>query len=256
MTSTALHPTQTRTVGRRLLEFSASSERYHVRLAETRDEIRAAQTLRFLTFNLEQNHDSGDAFATFLDSDPFDAQCDHLIAEDTSTNEIIGTYRLQTGLTAQRALGYYAAQRFDLSPLEPFRGEIIEAGRACVRRDHRHRNILGLLWKALLNYASARDARYLIGSSSLTTTNPNVGARAYLQLQSHLAPIPFRSVPLSDCVCDLSQPISGPVRLPGLLLAYLSLGAKVCSPPAIDRHFNQTVIFLTMLDLRALSARA
>jgi putative hemolysin len=41
-------------------------------------------------------------------------------------------------------------------------------------------------------------------------------------------------------------------RLPGvpkLLAAYLSIGARICGPPAIDRDFK-TIDFLTFLDLR------
>lgn len=38
---------------------------------------------------------------------------------------------------------------------------------------------------------------------------------------------------------------------PTLLRAYLSLGAKICGPPALDREFK-TIDFLTLLDLRAL----
>ncbi len=37
--------------------------------------------------------------------------------------------------------------------------------------------------------------------------------------------------------------------MPKLLRAYLSLGAKICGPPALDREFK-TIDFLTLLDLR------
>jgi putative hemolysin len=35
------------------------------------------------------------------------------------------------------------------------------------------------------------------------------------------------------------------------LRAYLSLGAKICGPPALDRQFK-TIDFLTLLDIHAL----
>jgi putative hemolysin len=41
-------------------------------------------------------------------------------------------------------------------------------------------------------------------------------------------------------------------RPPKLLSAYLSLGAKICGGPALDREFK-TIDFLTFLDLDALS---
>ena len=40
-------------------------------------------------------------------------------------------------------------------------------------------------------------------------------------------------------------------KIPKLLGAYLSLGAKICGPPALDPVFK-TIDFLTMLDLEAL----
>jgi putative hemolysin len=44
------------------------------------------------------------------------------------------------------------------------------------------------------------------------------------------------------------------VRAPKLLRAYLTIGAKICSEPAIDREFR-TIDFLTLCDLQALHPR-
>jgi putative hemolysin len=44
------------------------------------------------------------------------------------------------------------------------------------------------------------------------------------------------------------------VRAPKLLRAYLTIGAKICSEPAIDRDFK-TIDFLTLLDLQTLHPR-
>jgi len=43
-------------------------------------------------------------------------------------------------------------------------------------------------------------------------------------------------------------------RAPKLLRAYLTIGAKICSEPAIDREFR-TIDFLTLLDLQTLHPR-
>jgi putative hemolysin len=43
-------------------------------------------------------------------------------------------------------------------------------------------------------------------------------------------------------------------RVPKLLRAYLTIGAKICSEPAIDREFK-TIDFLTLLDLQTLHPR-
>jgi putative hemolysin len=45
------------------------------------------------------------------------------------------------------------------------------------------------------------------------------------------------------------------VKIPKLLRAYLSVGAKICGPPAIDRAFK-TIDFLTLADLEDVSGLA
>jgi len=45
------------------------------------------------------------------------------------------------------------------------------------------------------------------------------------------------------------------VQPPKLLRAYLSIGAKICGPPAVDREFK-TIDFLTLLDLERISPTA
>jgi putative hemolysin len=51
--------------------------------------------------------------------------------------------------------------------------------------------------------------------------------------------------------CPLPELSAASVKIPKLLRAYLSLGAKICGPPALDREFK-TIDFLTLLDLRAM----
>jgi len=229
---------------------------YAIRLAHTPEEIRAAQALRFQVFNLELNEGLADSYATGLDADRFDAVCDHLIVEHVSSREIVGTYRLQTGLNAAKNLGYYCAQEFHFGVFEPFRNEIVELGRACVHRQHRNLFVLGLLWKGIADYARQRGGRYLIGCSSLTSQEPSAGASAYTELcRNHLAATPWRTGPLLSHECPLESVTEEPVSIPKLLRAYLVIGAKICGPPALDRQF-QTIDFLTWMDLEGLTGAA
>ena len=245
----------THAVGVRVLARGQSGNHYTARLAQNAGEIRAAQTLRFLVFNLELNEGLEQSFATCLDADPFDEVCDHLIVEDRRTSEVVGTYRLQTGRTAAAKRGYYSAQEFDLRPLESLRPEIIELGRACVHSEHRNLAVLGLLWKGIAAYARERGGRYLIGCSSLTSQDPAVGARVYSDLcRRHLIAEPWHVAPLREVACPLDRLSERPQKVPKLLAAYLSFGARICGPPAIDREFK-TIDFLTFMDLEHLSRR-
>ena len=116
------------------------------------DEVRAAQRLRYDIFatefganirgnsvldsngscpepinNLDQN----------LDKDEFDDYCEHLIVKETSTGQVVGTYRVLPPLQAKRIGRLYSEDEFDLSPLKNYRKKMVELGRSCVHPDHR-----------------------------------------------------------------------------------------------------------------------
>ena len=251
------HPTPTR-------------PRYAARLAQSAEEVWRAQQLRFEVFNLELNEGLAESHFTGLDIDPFDEFCDHLIVEELATSEIVGTYRLQTGQLAAANLGYYSEREFDFAPYEPFRCEMIELGRACVHADHRNFNLLHLLWRGIAHYAVERNARMLIGCSSISSQSPTDGIAAYEKLQPHLVPQELRTQPRAEFTVvaggddpglgrsdALAQPGSSPPATTGascrLLGAYLAIGARICGLPAMDREFG-TIDFLTLLDLHALPA--
>jgi putative hemolysin len=225
---------------------------YATRLACDAADLHAAQALRFEVFNVELNEGLEQSFATGRDEDPFDAVCDHLVVEHLPSQRIVGTYRLQTGVSAARNRGYYSEQEFEFEVFEPARAEIIELGRACVHREHRNLIVLGLLWKGVADYASRFRARYLLGCSSLTSQDARVGASAYAELyRKHLSPLSWRTLPRPEYHCPLNQLFDESIKIPKLLRAYLSIGAKICGPPALDRQFK-TIDFLTLLDWVAL----
>lgn len=227
--------------------------RYRIRRAATLSDVHAAQALRFQVFNLELNEGLESSYATLRDEDPFDAVCDHLLVEESGTGEVVGTYRLQTGSTAVNRLGFYSAQEFEFGVYAPVVGQVVELGRACVHRGHRNLRVLSLLWKGIAAYAREHGCRYLVGCSSLTTVDPRVGASVYLELgPQHLVEGRFRTYPTPPYTCPLDVLAPERTRIPPLLRAYLSMGARICGAPALDRAFG-TIDFLTWMDLDALS---
>jgi putative hemolysin len=229
---------------------------YRTRLAESADDIRAAQQLRFEVFNVELQEGLGESWQNRLDADRFDAACDHLVIEHTPTGKIVGTYRLQTGTMAAAANGYYSAQEFDFAPFEPYRGEIVELGRACVHQDHRRSGVIDLLWRGIAAYARERGCRYLIGCSSLPSQDPALGRAMHAQLiPEFLAAEPFRTSPRREQALPEATPLADCPKPPRLLRTYLTVGARICGEPALDREFG-TIDFLTMIDLTTLPAAA
>ena len=230
----------------------ARRPKYVARLAQSAEEVRRAQRLRFEVFNLELNEGLVESHFTGLDVDLFDNVCDHLIVEEVATDEIVGTYRLQTGARAAASIGYYSEREFDFTPYEPLRGEMIELGRACAHAEHRNFNVLHLLWRGIARYACERNARFLIGCSSLTSQDPMEGLAMYEQLRGkHLARPKWRTVPHPAFGVDVDLVSASCTPPPKLMRAYSSIGAKICGPPAMDREFG-TIDFLTLLDLHAL----
>jgi putative hemolysin len=230
---------------------------YQSRMAETRQDLHAAFRLRFLVFNLELNEGLDSAYDTGHDTDKFDETCDHLIVEHRPSGQMVGTYRLQTGRVAANNFGYYSEREFDLTPYEPIRNSIVELGRAAIHRDHRSFDVLTLLWRGIAAYAIDRQARYLVGCSSLTSQCLQEGSDMYARLRDFVVAPSMRTVPQPGYSFPIlaSGPQSAAVQPPKLLRAYLSIGAKICSPPALDREFK-TIDFLTLLDLESMSSSA
>jgi putative hemolysin len=230
--------------------------RYRVTIAETVAEREAACRLRFKVFNIELGEGLQTSYKTGLDTDHFDLFCDQLIVEDRASRSIVGTYRMQTGATAARNLGYYSEQEFDFGPYEPIRESVLELGRASIDREHRSSEVLTLLWRGIAQYTRVHDLRYLIGCSSLNSQDPAVGWQMYRQLSDFLVAEEFRTAPTDAYALPSSDEApEATAKVPKLLRTYIGIGAKICGPPAWDREFG-TIDFLTLLDMRELAPAA
>ncbi len=242
---------------------------YRLRFAESSADRKAAYRLRFKVFNLELGEGLESSYLTGLDTDRFDPFCVHLIVEDQLSRRVVGAYRMQSGASAARHLGYYSEQEFHLAPYEPLRPGVLELGRACIDREHRTPEVLTLLWRGIAQYADGMGLRYLLGCSSLHSNDPAEGWRMYRRLAQFRVAPEFETVPTAAYACPVEQgaahpgqssPAYGslplfPMKAPKLLKTYLAIGARIAAPPAWDREFR-TIDFLTLLDLHQLSSAA
>lgn len=234
--------------------------KYELRFASTPEELDTIKRLRFEVFNLELKEGLASSYETGKDEDAFDQICHHMMICKKSVG-VIGTYRFQTAeMATQGGLGFYSASEFDFStlPAEVI-AQSVELGRACIAKEHRSLKVLYLLWKGIGMYLKHNSRRYLFGCTSLTSQNPKEGHAVYdlLQSQGHVHPS-MQVIPQPDFICpdetDDSYPDTKP-KVPRLMRAYLSLGAKVCSPPALDRNF-QTIDYFTLFDTAKLTNQA
>jgi putative hemolysin len=226
---------------------------YVARLA-TQAEREAAYRLRFVVFNLEMNEGLESAYADGMDRDRYDDVCDHLIVQEKATGAIVGTYRLQMGDVAVRNFGYYSEQEFCFAPYEQMRSQIVELGRACIHREHRSPEVLHLLWRGIARYSLANGGRYMMGCCSLNSQDPEMGHAVFASLKGCMVEPVLMTVATEKYAMPAAANACSEERAPKLLRAYLAIGAKICSEPAIDREFK-TIDFLTLLDLHTLHPR-
>ena len=210
------------------------------------------QRLRFEVFNLERGEGLEASFETGLDQDGFDAGCHHLMVIHRREG-VVGTYRLMTHSLARLHGGFYSQSEFHFSDrLEALTTNGVEIGRACVHQRHRNGRVILLLFRGLALYLAANHKRYLFGCCSIPTLDEAAAWSLYRQFQKAGQVHPSLAVPvrpeLASGVCDTSNP----AKLPALFATYLSLGAQVCSEPAVDRAFK-VIDFFVVLDRRRLS---
>ena len=233
---------------------SPSSAKLTVSLATTQEEIREVQRLRYKVF-IETLNLSALANPDGLDSDAFDAYCDHLIVRDTNTLRVVGTYRVMSPDAARRMGQYYSESEFDLSRLDHLRNNIAEAGRACIHPDYRSGSVIMLLWAGLAAYMKRERCTYLMGcaSVSLADGGHNAAALYHAMTLDNFSPPEYRVTPHTPFpVCERE---AGHVpNMPPLLKGYLRSGAWVCGDPAWDPDFHSADFFL-LLPLSKLDGR-
>ena len=185
------------------------------------------------------------------DIDLFDDYCEHLLVRDEETGEVIGTYRALTPAQALRVGSTYSDIEFDLTRLRHLRTRMVELGRSCVHREHRHGGVILALWGALADFMARNRLDTMVGCASIPMQHPgsvsgHAAASIWERLRhSHLASIEYHVRPrLPLPIDELDGTLD--VQPPALIKGYLRLGAKVLGPPAWDPDFNSADLPMLM----------
>ncbi|WP_028448419.1 MULTISPECIES: GNAT family N-acetyltransferase [Chitinibacter] len=233
---------------------SSRTGKITVALATSKDQIRAAQALRYRIFADEMGAKlNTKEFG--IDEDLFDAYCDHLIAMNDETGEVVGTYRILPPHQAKKVGSYYSDIEFDLTRLQHIRPQLVEFGRSCVDANYRTGSTIARLWAGLSQYMRQNNYQYMMGCASIPLSDGGHRATSlYNQLKAaSYAPIEWRVFPRHPLpLAGLAGQIE--VEIPPLIKGYIKAGAMVCGEPAWDPDFNSADFFM-LLPMNALNAR-
>ncbi|OUS21804.1 ornithine-acyl-ACP acyltransferase [Rhodobacterales bacterium 59_46_T64] len=238
----------------------AETPQLQVKLAETEDELRAAQRLRYHVF-VEELGGGGEMVdhTARLERDRFDPYFDHLILIDPTRDaenldHVVGVYRLLRAEQAESAGQYYSEDEYDISVLKNSGRKLLELGRSCVHPDFRGGMALFKLWSGLADFILANEIDILFGVASFHGTDVAALAPALSQLHHrHLAPesLRVRAQPAHfqrmDLIPEDELDRAATMRMvPPLIKSYLRLGGYIGEGAFIDHAFNTVDVCLVV----------
>lgn len=236
---------------------------FTVKLAETDEELRAAQRLRYDVFVRELGG-GGEMVdhAEGLERDQFDPYFDHMLACDDATGEVVGVYRLLPGDRVAEVGRFYSEDEYDLTVLKNSGRKLLELGRSCLHPDYRGGTAMYHLWNGLAKYVSEREIEVLFGVASFHGTDVKHLAQPLSMLHhNHLAPPELRVRAQPDVYQNMNlvpkdalDRRSAMLQVPALIKAYLRLGGFVGEGAFIDHAFNTTDVCL-ILDTTRMNER-
>lgn len=236
---------------------------FTVKLAETDEELRAAQRLRYDVFVRELGG-GGEMVdhAEGLERDQFDPYFDHMLAYDDATGEVVGVYRLLPGDRVAEVGRFYSEDEYDLTVLKNSGRKLLELGRSCLHPDFRGGTAMYHLWNGLAKYVSERGIEVLFGVASFHGTDVQHLAQPLSMLHhNHMAPPELRVRAQPDVFQNMNlvpkdalDRRSAMLQVPALIKAYLRLGGFVGEGAFIDHAFNTTDVCL-ILDTTRMNER-
>ena len=256
MVRAILHPVAR--MSAQIAPVDARRERFSVSLAANAAAVAESQRLRYRVFAEEMGAQIDDG-GSGLDRDRYDAHCRHLLVRDTTTDAVVARTRLLDDRQAADAGGFYSSGEFELGMIHALPGRVLELGRTCVDAEYRNGATIAALWQGVAALITGEGYDYLFGCASIGLDDG--GARAHAMLttirERHMASPrqrvrPYRPLPRADVDAEALAATS--VRMPPLLKAYLSLGARACGEPYWDPDFQCADVFM-LLDVRELNPR-
>lgn len=236
----------------KLIAGSMSAGHYYVHLAQTIEEIHAAQKLRYeVLFQESGGQVSREMLNAQREEDEWDEIAYHVVVRDRKSDDrIVGTVRLVSGSALKPGQRFYTEAAFNLDRLLGHYDSTLELSRACVSSQGRGGAILMLIWKFTMQFIAENNYKVLFGCASFAGKDylQHTEILSYLYhkhlADSALMPVPRKNVESVAIESFQSPPRKGKERgrVPTLLRGYLKIGARISDHAIIDPVFNTTFV--------------
>jgi putative hemolysin len=200
------------------------------------------------------------------DMDPYDDYCDHLLVVDTKfpkkkipgteqkyKEKIVGTYRLLLQDVAEKHVGFYSQQEFDVESLIQRHPDkrFLELGRSCVDSAYRDKRTIELLWRGIWWYVREMKVDAMFGCASFEGTDVEQHKQALAFIHDNvMAKDEWQATAHHNCYSrEDHNDVDNKVALnslPTLIKGYMRCGARFGTGAVIDRQFN-TIDVLVVL---------
>ena len=217
--------------------------RYCARFALSKDDLLAAQELRYRCFNL--SNDKG------LDVDEFDSICRHVLVENLENGKLICCYRIMSFPDGKDITRSYSSRFYDLGSIENFPKPMIEVGRFCIDPVTTDHEVVLAAWAALTQLVDENGIEFLFGCSSFEGIDKEKYLHCFAFLrEKHIAPEHWlpkvkaaQVLSYSEANCRKVNKKKALFNMPPLLKSYLSMGAWVSDHAVIDYNMKTLHLF-------------
>lgn len=229
------------------MTFAYQMGRYQARLAISRADIAACQSLRHRCFFDRVG----------CDQDRFDHIGHHLMVCDAH-GQLVATARWFDWMNSAGAQLGYTGQFYDLSQMATQDAPMVELGRFCIAPGVMDADCLRVAWGVLTQHVDHIGAKVLFGCTSFAGTDPALYGRVFARLLTrHLGPGNLRpKLRLSNSIRFADVPYLGARPMPPLLRTYLAMGGWVSDHAVIDPQMQTLHVFTCLEVAKVPQARA
>ncbi len=246
--------------GNQMTQVDFAHKNIRVKMLETADELYQTRRLRYEELILFHRDRAEISFEQSYNDD--DLYCDHLIAIDTDTSEVVGSYRLITRKHLKTINKFACENNFNIDDIKKQSYNVMELGRAVVKNGYRDGLVIKMLLSGVLKYVTQNDIRLMFGSiffppmekeafdKLLSYFNMSVSKDSSLQPYAYEPYLTLNRTPIE--ALNLNEVKR---TVPPILKAYISMGCVFAKSAHLEDKVFDAPNILIMLDFTTMNKK-